>query len=448
MIVPRSKLLLWVGILIVPLTVLGGAVPSVTIVCGVAIGAFLLVVAVDAIFAGDRMRGIAVESCGIARMSKDREGAILLQIVQKEPRARVVRLGLAFPPEIAAPNQELSVELPNSEPFSQIMWPCTPLKRGNYFLERCYTETQSRLGFWDYRNSSKINSEIRVYPNLAREKKSVPALFLNRGMFGMHAQRQVGQGRDFEKLRDYLPGDSIDEIHWKATAKRGQLVTKLFQIERTQEVYVVIDASRLNARKTTAAGSTTEGVETTVDRFVTAALILGLAAEQQGDLYGILTFSDRIQKFVRARNGKAHFSACREALYMLHPQSVTPDFDELGAFIRLRLRRRALLVVLTSLDDPVLAESFVRNLKLISRQHLVLVNTLKPRLSHPVFSQKDVSAAGDLYQELSGHMLWHNLRELERTIQRQGATFTQLEDERLAASLVSQYVNVKQRQLI
>ena len=68
---------------------------------------------------------------------------------------------------------------------------------------------------------------------------------MNRGAFGVHAQRQVGQGREFEKLREYAPGDSYIDIHWKATAKRGRPVTKLYQVERTQEVYVIIDASRL-----------------------------------------------------------------------------------------------------------------------------------------------------------------------------------------------------------
>src|SRR5207249_4933492 len=99
-----------------------------------------------------------------------------------------------------------------------------------------------------------------------------------------------------------------------------------------------------------------------------------LASEQQGHLFGLLTFSDKVQKFVRAKNGKAHYAACRDALYALQPQIVTPDFDELCSFIRLRLRRRALLVFLTALDDPVLAESFVRNMDLIRRQHLILVN--------------------------------------------------------------------------
>src|SRR5207247_4961504 len=104
------------------------------------------------------------------------------------------------------------------------------------------------LGFWAARKSVATKSEVRVYPNLFNERKNLAALFLHRGAFGLHAQRQVGKGREFEKLREYIPGDGYDEIHWKATAKRGRPVTKVFQIERTQEVYVVIDASRLSAR--------------------------------------------------------------------------------------------------------------------------------------------------------------------------------------------------------
>ena len=115
--------------------------------------------------------------------------------------------------------------------------------------------------------------------------------------------------------------------------------------------------------------------------------MLGLAAEQQGDLFGLLTFTDRVQNFVRAKNGKAHYSTCRDALYTLQPQIVSPDFDELCTFIRLRLRRRTLLFFLTSLDDPVLAESFVRNMDLIRRQHLVLVNMIQPPGVAPVFTE-------------------------------------------------------------
>ena len=87
-----------------------------------------------------------------------------------------------------------------------------------------------------------------MYPNLFDERKHVAALFLNRGHYGIHSQRIMGKGREFEKLREYSHGDSMQDVHWKASAKRGALVTKVFQVERTQEVYVLVDSSRLSAR--------------------------------------------------------------------------------------------------------------------------------------------------------------------------------------------------------
>ena len=186
----------------------------------------------------------------------------------------------------------------------------------------------------------------------------------------------------------------------------------------------------------------------TLERFVSAALVLGLAAEQQGDLFGVLTFSNKVEKFIRAKNGKAHYSACRDALYTLQSQIVSPDFDELCTFIRLRLRRRALLVFLTSLDDPVLADSLVRNMDLIRRQHLVLVNMLQPPGVAEVFSNSNLATVDDLYQHLGGHLLWRNLRELEKVLQRRGVAFSLLKDERLSVQLVSQYLGVKRRQLL
>jgi uncharacterized protein (DUF58 family) len=308
-----------------------------------------------------------------------------------------------------------------------------------------------------------VQSEIRVYPNLLNERKNLAALFLNRGAFGVHAQRQVGKGRDFEKLREYIPGDDYSEIHWKATARRGKPITKVFQIERTQEVYVVLDASRLSARMTGRESSVERRAPdhqllppapgprpptTILERFVTAALVLGLAAEQQGDFFGLLTFTDKVEKFVRAKNGKAHYSACRDALYTLEPKTATPDFDELCTFIRLRLRRRALLVFLTALDDPALAESFVRNLDLIRRQHLVLVNMLQMPGVEPLFTDPDVARLDDLYGRLGGHLQWHKLRELQKMLQRRGVQFSLLDHERLSAELVSQYLSVKRRQLL
>jgi uncharacterized protein (DUF58 family) len=107
-----------------------------------------------------------------------------------------------------------------------------------------------------------------------------------------------------------------------------------------------------------------------------------------------------------------------------------------------------LVVFLTSLDDPVVAESFVRGLELIRRQHLLLVNMLQPPGVAPAFSSPDVSTIDEVYQRLGGHLLWQKLRELEKTLQRRGVAFSLLSNERLTAELVSQYLAVKKRQLI
>jgi len=464
MIAPSSKLLFWVAVIVLPFALLAAVVPAAAPVSLLLIAALVLLALADAVGSSKSLGGIGVELPAVARMSKDREAKLELRIRNERQTARILRLALAWPREIKPAEEIVETVLPAQSEWSRLIQVCIPRCRGNYQLDRAFIEGGSPLGFWAVRKTIPLRSEIRVYPNLLTERKNLAALFLNRGAFGAHARRQIGKGRDFEKLREYVPGDGYDEIHWKATARRGKPITKVFQIEKTQEIYVIVDASRLSARSGASTlpvgpaknNSATQaesrrleaGAATVLEKFVTAALVLGLAAEQQGDLFGLLTFTNQVEKFVRARNGQAHYSACRDALYTLQPKIVTPDFDELCTFLRLRLRRRALLVFLTALDDPALAESFVRNIELIRRQHIVLVNMVQPPGVQPMFTGRDVAETDDLYRQLGGHLQWQNLRELQKVLQRRGVRFSLLDNERLSAGLVAQYMAVKQRQLL
>ena len=461
MIVPRTRLLIWFTIIVVPFATLAGLVPGAAAISFAVIALFALAIIIDAFLTADTLRGASLELAPLVRATQERAFAMAVRVRNPTQRPRTLRLALAFPPELLPNIDEFVVELPASSEWSAFDWSCSASQRGRFQIKSARIEAASPLGFWARWNTVPVQSEVRVYPNLARERNNLAALFLNRGAFGVHAQRQIGRGRDFEKLREYISGDSIEDVHWKATAKRGHPVTKVYQIERTQEVYVIIDASRLSARPVSRESNVERGTpgaalpstldsrpSTALERFITAALVLGLAAEQHGDLFGLLTFSDKIETFLRARNGRAHYHACRDALYTLQAREVAPDFDELSTFIRLRLRRRALLLFLTSLDDPVAAESFVRNMDLLCRQHLVLVNMLQPAGVRPIFSNEGVMTADELYGELAGHMRWHGLRELEKVLQRRGVGLSLLQSERLAVDLVSQYVNVKQRQMI
>jgi uncharacterized protein (DUF58 family) len=319
---------------------------------------------------------------------------------------------------------------------SEFVWKWTAHRRGLYRIDAVYLEARSLWGMWQVRRKDAVAMEVRVYPNL-RRNDDLKAL--RQGVSGVHAMRQVGRGREFEKLREYMPGDGFDEIHWKATARRGRPITKVFQVERTQEVYVVIDRSRLSARAV--------GDETVLERQIAASLIVGAAAEKRGDLFGLAAFSDSVDAFVRARNGKAHYSALRDAIYQLQPKAVTPDFDEIATFLRLRLRRRAMVLFLTSLDDPVLAENFARATKLLARRHLVLAGMLRPVVAHRLF-EEDVETVEDVYRGLAGHIAWRRLKELEAVLARQGVRLSVIEPESFSSALIGIYDSVKQRQLL
>jgi uncharacterized protein (DUF58 family) len=286
-------------------------------------------------------------------------------------------------------------------------------------------------------------THLAVYPDLFAERQRLAPLFLGRDATPIHPRRQVGQGKEFEKLRAYLPGDSLADIHWKATAKRGVPVTKEHRIERTQEIYVAVDCSRLTARS---AGE--EGGDSILEQYITAALTLGMITGRQGDLFGLTTFSDRVHDFVRAGSGRGHFGVCRDLLHRLVPRTVSPDFGELATFLALRLRRRALVIILTSLDEPALAEQFARTVGVVSRRHLVLVTMLRPDAAWPAFTSPPPATRDELYRSLGGHLLWHSLAEQKETLRRRGVDFSFLDRGRLAADLVSRYIEVKRRQIL
>lgn len=431
-IVPSSRLLALFAIIAVPAALLP-VLPGFTI-----IGLLVLVAIFDAVVAPRRLTGVAVRTPDIVRLWKDRPGTFDLIVRNPAGTPVTLRIGLPFPAAIVA-DEELSTVLASE--FSRIAWACTPHRRGQYFMDRCAIERSSKLGLWTVRKIVPLQLEIRVYPNLAAERKKSPAFF-KRGRLGVHGQRQVGKGREFEKLREYAAGDGFDEIDWKATARRGHPITRVFQIERTQEVYIILDASRLSARSV--AG---DPDATILERNITASLLLALAAEKQGDLFGLITCSDRVHDFVRARNGKSHYAACRDALYTLQPRLVAPDFDELFSLLRLRLRRRALLVFLTELDDAVVAEAFLRNVPLL-RQHLILVGMAKPQGADAIFSDSEVLALDDVYRQLAGHLRWNKLRKLGGVLASQGVRFSLLDADTLGPQLASLYIDLKQRQLL
>lgn len=441
--VPSNRLLTCL-LGVAALAALAGPLPAVTAFWIIAL---LLVIVIALVDLGWSLRsGLAVTASlpPVVRFSKDRPGIISVTFSNPLESARRIRFALGLPEIFVSQQEDTWIDLPGGTKLARVDWTATPRARGRFTEVLACIEIQSTLGFWTLRTRRACRSELRVYPNLFSERKQLAAVFLSRGQSGAKLQRTVGRGRDFEKLRDYLPGDGFDEIHWKATAKRGRPITKVFQAERTQEIYLVIDASRLSARRVVHEGIT----QTALERYLTATLILLLAAERQGDRFGLLVYDDRVRTYLKAGYGDSHYGACREAIYGLQPSEATPDITEIVRYLRTNLRRRSLLFFLTDLTDPVLAEDFTRHAELLARQHLVMVNQLRAPDVAPLFSSGEVTEPNEIYRKLAGHARWQEAQGLARTLKPLGITANLLEDETMAAQLVTQYLAVKRRQLL
>lgn len=442
-VVPAPRALAWVAGLLV-LAVLAGPLPGLAPLWLGASAAVLLAALVDLARGLGREDWPRVEGPAVLRLTKDRAGAVTLTFAGLDGRGGAVRVAVAAPAVFEVEDAERDVAFPAEATRAAGVWRLTCKRRGRFDGLLACVARPSAWGFWELRRRTALTTEVRVMPNLFTERRAFAALFLDRGPWGMRARRQVGRGRDFEKLRDYLPGDGFDEIDWKATAKRGKPVTKVFQVERTQEVYVVIDASRLSARTLMRDGKEV----TALERSITAAMVLLLAAQRQGDRFGLVVYDDRVRVFVPAGGGTKHYGVCRDAVHALQPGEASPDAAEVVRSLRQRLRRRALVFILTDLSDPVVAEDFSKHLPLLAKQHLVHVNQLCPPEVAPLFTGAPAASTDDVYRRLAGHLRWTEARGLAQRLRPAGVAVQLLRDEVYAAELLTQYLKVKQRQAL
>lgn len=419
MIAPTTRLIAAAAIAAVPACAWAGLSAGARLPCVLFLLACFAIAAVDAIRGRRAWAEIAVETDRRLTWFQGRPSTLPLRVT---PPARI---SLEMPSGI-------EVLEDRHEERQEIV--CVPKERGRFFIAVCHVASVSPWRLWQVRGEKAVSVEMRVFPDLQHERGAQMLLLKKPG--GLRTHRMLGRGREFERLRDYVHGDGFDEICWKATARRGRPIVKIFQVERTQDVYVVIDCSRLAAK----GGA--------VDRYVNVALMVALAAENQGDRFGLVAFSDRVDRFVPAARGLGHFSRCRNAVYELQARKVSPDFAELIAFLELRIRKRSLLLFLTDLSDPLLAELFLRPARMLARRHLVMVSRFADEQARPLFSGTAPGSTEEIYSRLAGHLQWTAVEELQRDLHRIGIGMHVIGRGSAGLDLVKQYAEVKRRQAL
>lgn len=432
MIVPTQRLILCSTLLALPALAVIPLLPASVWPATLVLAIGVVVASIDAVLGWRDSRALGVEAPAFIRLTERRVGAVPLVLQNASPKLLTTRVALVLPDGILSDETFTPVEIPSGR--SPMEFRLTGVSRGTRRIEESRFESRSPLGLWNLRVARSLVCELRVYPDL--RDRATAALFQQQGNAGARLHRQVGKGREFDRLRQFVPGDSYEDVHWKATAKRGAPVVKLFRLEHSQQIYVALDCSRLSA------------VESRLDGYVDATLHLALCAERQGDRFGLILFSDRVHRIVEARRGASHFRLCRDAIYNAQPRRVNPDFAEVCDSLQRKLRRRSLIVFLTSLDDTYVAESFERDISIMARRHLVLVHLMRGAESKPLFTGAPPETLDEAYFALASQLHWNRIRRVQLALQNRGVRLSMLDPERAKQQIAAAYLDVKRRQLL
>lgn len=311
-------------------------------------------------------------------------------------------------------------------------------KRGEKNLTNICIEVKSSLGFLLIRHKKRIDCQIKVYPNIFQDNQRIAASLFLRSGFGMRSHRTIGHGREFEQLRDYLHDDNYSDIAWKATAKKGRPITKVFRTERTQQIFIVIDHSRT--------ANFIYGNRPNLDIALETTLLMQLCTEREGDMLGMITFANKITGFYPPGKGKAHFGKIRNMLYDLHPIMVTPDFESLFIFIRRNIKKRSLILILTNMEDPGIANNLFEDIRIINHIHLITICTFDRFEKNLLFTGEPANKLMDIYKRLAAQQSYNEQIGLSLKLKKKNINMLRMAPSKFSIGVIDQYLTIKRRQ--
>jgi uncharacterized protein (DUF58 family) len=322
-----------------------------------------------------------------------------------------------------------------------------PRERGDVQAGSVFIRYASGLGLVERWARAPLEQTVRVYPALRQGEDQ--QIFLARGRqidLQLRQQRQRGLGRDFESLREYLEGDDLRDVCWTATARRGDLITRRYQTERSQAVWIVLDAGRLLQAKS---GGEGEGGQrhSKLDHACSTAVALAQLALNSGDRVGLLVYGQHIQQRVLPGRGSAHLRQIVEALALAKAEPSEADHLRATAMLNRYQPRRALILWITDLAETAMRPEVIDGAMQLLRRHVLLfvamaqpeVETLATRRPKNVEQMFRASAAQELTSRRE--LLLARLRE-------QGALTLDLDPTRLTSAVLNQYLRVKERAML
>jgi uncharacterized protein (DUF58 family) len=321
-----------------------------------------------------------------------------------------------------------------------------PAQRGDLQFGKTFVRYQSALRLAERWAVADSSGRVRVLPNLEQAKQQTLYLIRTRQVSMERRRRQSrGLGREFESLREYRPGDEIRNICWTATARRAKPITRVFQTERSQTVWIVLDAGRLLREQILHGGTQMRLAK--LDYAVDAALALAQVAMHSGDRVGLVAYGREIQQNRNAGRGAAHLHSIVESLALVRSEPYEADHARAANALLSEQHRRSLIVWITDLAETAGVPDVVEYALQMTRRHLVLfVAVGQPDLNDRAANRPE--SEEEMYRYIAAIEIVQRRELLLRRLRQHGVLAMELMPGALTTSLVNQYLDIKDRGMI
>ena len=270
----------------------------------------------------------------------------------------------AWQPSAGASSARVPLDLPGGE-MRRFTMPLTPTRRGDLRSGPVVVRVSGPLRLAGRQLSIPVRTTLRVLPEFASRRHLPSRLARLRELDGRSAVRIRGAGSEFDSLREYVIGDDVRSIDWRASARRTELVVRTWRPERDRRVLILIDTSRHAATRV--------GNQPRLDTSIEAALLLAALASKAGDRVEVIAFDRSVRARVRGVSGPGLMSALADQLAPIEPRLVEADWTAAAAVIGDALSQRALVAVLTSIDPAAVESGMLRALSTVAATHQVVI---------------------------------------------------------------------------
>jgi uncharacterized protein (DUF58 family) len=315
-----------------------------------------------------------------------------------------------------------------------------PRARGDAPVGNAFIRYQTSLRVAERWATAELRQTVRIYPNLEESKRDTIYLIRSRQVALQARHKHLrGQGREFESLREYREGDELRNVCWTATARRGKLISKTYQFERSQTVWLVLDAGRLLRARS-------RGL-TKLDYAVGAALSLAQVALYSGDRVALLAYGRRIQQRLPAGRGSGQVASLIESLAQVRGEEFEADHTRAAETLLHIQKRRSLVVWFTDLAETAATPDVVEGALRLSHRHLVLMTVIaNPELR--ALTESRPESDSEMYHYAAAEEIIHRRDVLLRTLRQHGALTLEIEPARVSSAVVNQYLLAKERGML